>query len=111
MPQICLVTTLTTTRSRGRGSKGRFYSPAVVATPAANGRIAPDQVLNHVGQSTALISDINGLGLGPVSVMSSLGAGSSLPVTGVRVGGVLDTQRRRRNQLSEEYQAAPVPPP
>jgi hypothetical protein len=56
----------------------------------------------------ALIGAINGAGAGPVSVGSSLGAGSLLPVNGIRLGKVVDTQRRRRNAIAEEYVSAPL---
>jgi hypothetical protein len=38
-----------------------------------------------------------------VSVMSSIGAGARKTVAFVRVGRVVDTQRRRRNKLDESY--------
>lgn len=36
-------------------------------------------------------------------VMSSKGSGTTRAVTACRVGDVLDTQRRRRNGLQEQY--------
>jgi hypothetical protein len=38
-----------------------------------------------------------------LAVMSPLGAGLSHSITDVKVGRVIDTQRRRRRQLDEAY--------
>lgn len=107
-PQISLSVTLTTERSRGRGSKGRFYPPTPGYYPDNTGHIIPGDADGCATRAVTFLEAVNDVGLGTVSVMSALGAGSSLPVTGIRVGRVFDTQRRRRAQLAEEYVTAPL---
>lgn len=111
VPQLSVACTLLTGISRGRGSRGRFYPPPQVQALAADGRIdtqrANTLVLNH----RELLNAINAVGIGRVCVGSALGTGLLEPVTQVRIGRIIDTQRRRRNQISEEYVGLAVPPP
>ena len=108
LPQASLACTLTTQRTRGRGARGRFYPPPQGFPIGANGRIGAGEASGTMAAHVALIGAINGAGAGPVSVGSSLGAGSLLPVNGIRLGKVVDTQRRRRNAIAEEYVSAPL---
>lgn len=109
-PQIALVLSLRTARLRGYASNGRMYIPSSLGIEAATGRITTSQAGGVADVGAALISAINDVGLGTVTVMSEVGSGINAPVTGVRVGRVMDTQRRRRNQLSEEYtEVVPLP--
>jgi len=112
--QICVVATLFTPKA-GRSGKGRIYLP-LLALPAvsADPRDGVHQTA-LAGQIAAWIEDVNAISTataGPfrVSVQSRLGAGTPGPVTGVGIGDVLDTQRRRRNKLVETYSIAPVSP-
>lgn len=108
-PQIAIVLSLRTTRARGYASNGRMYIPS--ALPIGSGGQIPEADAINVSLAAAqFISDVDAVGLGQPVVMSKVGAGVTAPITGVRVGRVMDTQRRRRNAIPEEYTAAaPVP--
>lgn len=109
-PQIAVVLSLRTARLRGYASNGRMYIPSSLGIEAATGRVTTSAAGQIADAGAALISAINAVGLGNVTVMSEVGGGLNATVTGVRVGRVMDTQRRRRNQLSEEYtEVVPLP--
>ena len=121
LPQGTVVATLTTALPRGLASKGRiFLPPSGEYIPGTDGRIASGSA-DHLRDSVLrLIRSINASSLvGNVTVFSR---GRGVPtynatkhrveytypnpgakniVTGVRVGRVVDTQRRRRRSLSE----------
>jgi hypothetical protein len=111
-PQCTTVVTLRTALLRGKGSVGRMYLPSTAILVNSDGRIAAGQAQNLANAAGVLISDLNGLLDGDISVfgqgVGGTGPGSQRDVTGVRVGRVVDTQRRRRNQLDEGYVTAPV---
>jgi hypothetical protein len=83
----------------------------VTATPFMNGT-------NIGGVRTAAVAFLDGVnnimntGADPslISIMSSKGTGTTKGVTTVAVGNVLDTQRRRRNRLTENYTSGSVSP-
>ena len=109
--QVTLAVSTTTEFSRGRGHRGRFYLPMPCqAVDATSGLIS---ALNAASVATAAATFIEALADEPgadvatagmrVCVMSKTGATNV--VIGVEVGRVLDTQRRRRNSLPEDYQS------
>lgn len=109
-PQIALVLSLRTARSRGYASNGRMYLPSTFSISASTGLIPETDALNAATAGANFIAAVGLVGLGEPSVMSTVGAGRVETITGVRVGRVMDTQRRRRNQLPETYtEPAPVP--
>lgn len=117
-PQSSLAVTLHTAKQRGPGSRGRFYVPAPVAAASvlADGRL-PDPAsggslyANFVGHCVTFIRNLNNMPLvdpdnAPRVVVATPGGrnmpeGDNIVVTGVSVGRVVDTQRRRRNALEE----------
>ncbi len=112
-PQIALVVTLTSARKRGPGSHGRLFLPVQPMT-LTNGRIAQSSLTPIANAFAGLIRDLNDwpgldLGTGPkVSLVSPNGPGYVEPVTGVKIGDLLDTVTRRRNRLKEAYGATAV---
>lgn len=108
IPQVTCCVSLSTSKSRGAGSKGRFYPPPTGMQPLTDGRISVDNATAFAGLAKTFLTAVNNSGLGTVSVLSTVGDGSALPASGVRVGRVLDTQRRRRNSLTEEYVSVPL---
>lgn len=106
-PQLTVAITLVTDVVRGAGRFGRIYPP-LTGYPS---NIGLDT--NPVGKRDAavdLIDDINGVlnsfvpDADPaVIVASSAREGKNAKVTRVRVGQVIDTQRRRRNSIPENY--------
>lgn len=107
-PQLSVAITLTTALPRGRGSKGRFYlpPPSRVLLPAADGLLNASDASTFMARVVTFLDACNGAGAGALTVFSELGPAN--PVTGLRVGRVVDTQRRRRNQISEEYLVSPL---
>jgi hypothetical protein len=110
--QCALVATLTTAVPRGLASKGRMYLPGVAAAITDAGKLS-NTVSGAVATNLKTFFDsvnasIDATGsvitASPGSKPPLVGAGVFRPVTGVRVGDVIDTQRRRRNQLVEIYE-------
>lgn len=108
-PQLSVCVSLRAAQSLGTGNRGRFFVPH-------SGGIEPNLYRMNTGQrdtfavaGAELVRDVNNVmqDLDPgvrVAIMSQAGlAGSSKEVVAVRVGRVVDTQRRRRAQLEEEY--------
>lgn len=109
-PQIAIVISLRTARSRGFASNGRMYLPSALEPSVASGQIQQTAADTLALTSATFIAAVADVGIGVPAVMSSAGAGRIEQVTGVRIGRVMDTQRRRRNALDEAYTAVvPVP--
>jgi hypothetical protein len=113
-PQISLAATLTSAKARGFGSKGRMYLPGVNAPILSTGKITTGTVAAIAGNLKTFFDAVNASASVPHNVIlnatASTKAGSThdaeiWEVTGVKVGDVYDTQRRRRNQLAESYSA------
>lgn len=103
--QICIAASLTTGFSRGVAHRGRFYIPLPVYTPDATGLIGSTEATQTHGSVTTLLANLNAVSTHwEIGVMSrKLGSPGARRVTGVEVGRVLDTQRRRRRSLPETY--------
>lgn len=103
-PQLSLVIGLTTSVPRGRAHIGRVYPPPLRATLIPNPGIDSTTLGSYLGTFKTLLNSLAAIsGLSAPAVMSKIGAGLSNPVTGLRAGRVIDTQRRRRAQISEDY--------
>lgn len=108
--QCALVATLASDVPRGLASKGRMYLPGVGAAINTDGKVPAatrDGValnLKNFFDAIALDTDMPGR-----PVLASLGhaplntGGTIKLIQQIRVGDVVDTQRRRRNQLTEVY--------
>lgn len=108
--QVALALTLTTDVQRGPANKGRIYIPLPTCTVTDNGMITPEEATVIMHSFRTLLEDISDTpgidddATPDVLVMSrKAGSPAARYVTGVRVGRVLDTQRRRRNALKENY--------
>lgn len=108
--QIAMVLSLRTARTRGYASNGRMYWPNAQAIGQADGRWSAAIAGAAAAAGAQLIAAIADSGMGTPAVMSAVGAGRTEPITGVRVGRVPDTQRRRRDALAEEYTETVVVP-
>lgn len=113
-PQCTMCVTTTTAVPRGLAAMGRFYLPSMTGAISAAGR-APSGLNTSIASATQTwFNAINTATLGAISVFSKGNAatpgGAVHSVTGVRVGDVIDTQRRRRRQLVESYATATVTP-
>jgi hypothetical protein len=105
-PQVALAVTLTTANKRGLAHVGRFYHPAPSSDVASDGMIATAFAQQHANDAAKLVNDLNTTFLAQgfrVGVASDVREGKFLPVTGVKVGRVLDTIRSRRTKFGEAY--------
>lgn len=107
--QIAIVLSLRTARPRGRGSNGRMYIPALPTLETNSGRFSGTDATTIAVAASDMLSEIGTALSTDVVVGSQVGSGLLETVTGVRVGRVPDTQRRRRQGLPESYsQESPV---
>ena len=114
LPQATVVATLTTATPRGRANEGRMYLPATWKVASADGRISSGDATAIATAVVTFINAVDAVGLGAVSVFSKgnllTPAGAVRDVKGVRIGRVIDTQRRRRNRIAEMYVLAATAP-
>lgn len=116
IPQHSIAITTQSDIRTGKTAKGRFYLPPGWGLPGANGNIAAGQRNRLAADFAGLISDINDrlaivnpeLVVVNFSKYTPTNPGQLNPVISVRVGSVIDTQRRRRNGLTEVYASEPV---
>lgn len=109
-PQNSLVVSLGNSQPRGLAAKGRMFVPGINAQIEPTGHI-------HIGVQTTVADAFetffdtvyNDADLPGQPVLASLGrgplkeGGTIRYITKIRVGNVIDTQRRRRNGLAETY--------
>lgn len=109
-PQIATVCTLIGVAARGLASKGRMFLPGTGFSVDTNGRIpTANQTALTTGMKTFLTA-VNALPEDNVILLASQGRKPPLiggpvmhEVISIRLGNVYDTQRRRRNALTEVY--------
>jgi hypothetical protein len=114
-PQLSLAVSLGTAKSRGPGSRGRFFAPcpASANSVAFDGRIATPTTTGGFGLAVdTMLKAVNNWPGGdlnkPRLVVATPGGrgmpdGDNIPITKYAIGRVVDTQRRRRNALAEDY--------
>lgn len=107
-PQVALVVSTRTEADRGRGSRGRWFTPgAPIAT--GNGHLTNVQCISAAAWATNWVDALNVITSTEqatlrAAVVSNLGApGPARHITRIEVGDVVDTQRRRRSELPETY--------
>lgn len=110
LPQSTIVLSLRSGFTLGKANYGRMYLPhsrstLVAGTPrVASGDtdgLADDGAAMINAITTALTAEVTAV-IFPC-ILSSIGSGFGRGVTEVKVGNVVDTQRRRRRQLAETY--------
>ena len=97
-----------TEAKRGIAAKGRIFPPCTIVGVDGNGNVQAADALSLANAAKTFVNNLNnapGVDLpGAALTIVVLGYdGSNRPVTGVRVGNKLDTQRRRRNASPEAY--------
>lgn len=104
--QVALVVSTTTGVSRGPAHRGRFYVPIPTYPVNSDGTFSPTDIGSMKTAGQALITALNAITADyQLAVMSrKSGAPAHRLITGVQVGVVPDTQRRRRRSLIEAYQ-------
>lgn len=109
--QSCVVFTFLTGRP-GRSYKGRMYWPALAASLSANLRLSQSTIDSYATNGVELLEMIGGAGATdgefPIPVVVSQTTGVATAITAVRVGDILDIQRRRRDSLTENYGEAQI---
>ena len=108
-PQNTVVLSLWSGLTFGRANYGRMYLPHTTLQFTTGGYGCSSTVANTIATAfKSLFTDITSIAnghtatAGPV-IMSSVGTGTVNTVNRLRVGNLVDTQRRRRNRLNEVY--------
>jgi len=109
-PQIAVVATLANSMPRGLATKGRMFLPGVASTIDTTGHIPTASTTAIATNLKTFFDAIHNDADTPGNLMlASVGRGplhtdgAIRKVDTVRVGNVFDTQRRRRNALTETY--------
>ena len=105
--QNALVVT-TETGLSGRSGHGRFYLPCTALSQLPAGRVSSVATGNVATAAAAFITALNsiaptGFTMPAVGIQSLVRADYPFPIVSVKVGDVVDTQRRRRDKLVENY--------
>lgn len=114
MPDILsLVISWGTGIQRGPAAKGRIYLPNYAAGPISidRMRVQTATAQDAVGLGQALLDAVaNTAGTVSVTpVVASAINGTIRPIISIRVGDVVDVQRRRKNAMVETYSSGPWP--
>jgi hypothetical protein len=93
----------------GKGKRGRVYLPPQSHVITPDGTIGAADVTQTLSGFTTFLNALNALPHGGAvstvaSVIGNTGSiGTGRPVRHIRMGTVMDTQRRRRRSLAEAY--------
>lgn len=113
-PQNTIVMTLWSGLSLGAGNFGRMYLPHTSGTlESTTPRLSASTAQTMATAMAAFVQNVKTIagtltGAPEPVIASKLGTGTNKRITQVRCGRVIDTQRRRRNALEEDYQVAPI---
>lgn len=113
LPGFCsIVWSWLTPVQRGPASKGRIYPPNTPSSYAGGDQITGAEQSAQITAAKNMLNVLaatysSSLAFVP-TVESSIG-GAFHPINGVRVGNIIDVQRRRKNQIKETYVAATWP--
>lgn len=113
-PQVSLVATLLADNGKGLAGKGRMYLPGIAAGLDTTGHIGGTQHQNIANRLAAFFNEVEAsIDVQGQVINASHGrapftgsTATNRAITHVRVGNVYDTQRRRRNALTESYATA-----
>lgn len=113
-PQISLVAQLAAASPIGLGSKGRMYLPGINIAVTSNGKIGLTDTQAVANALRTFLDGAESAVNSPGYVINASKGRPGVPfaapvnrrVTQVKIGTVYDTQRRRRNALTEEYATA-----
>lgn len=112
LPPQCTLAVSLLTAIPGRRTRGRFYMPFLTGTMTSSLKISTTIALNSRASSMRDMLNFCAAASGSLPdafpVVVSKAGSLVTPVTTVRVGDVVDTQRRRRDALVESYGSAAV---
>lgn len=110
-PQLTVVASLRTDVPRGDATHGRMYLPGISENLDSDARLPAAAVSAIALNMKTMIDGINGQTGGGglrVSLASAKNSGTVRQVSKVLIGNLYDTQRRRRNALTEAYTSQAV---
>lgn len=117
-PRQSIVVTLRADYDRGRGSFGRFFPPSQVAAISVGATTIGENTQDACGAAAlALVNAINALVVDGESItVANVSPGDTVagtsaitaPVTRIQVDRVVDTQRRRTNNIDGSRKTYPV---
>lgn len=103
-----VITTVASSVFRGKGRYGRFYVPWYTTTQGVMTTATQDALGTWARNlMLAVVHQDDGVPLLPAHFPSSLE--TSYQIDQLRVGRVVDTQRRRRNKIDEAYRSRDFP--
>lgn len=116
-PQDAMVCTLESEIWKDPGKYNRFYLPTAGPAGTNEWHLSTAEQTAFLAAFKTFVDGINDLltpgatDINPrVAVVSNTGTGKQSPVVNLRLGQIVDTQRRRRNALSEDYATVAVNP-
>lgn len=106
-PFLAMACSWTTALGRGAGHAGRIYLPYIGYSGFNTSRVLTANPPLYQTWAKAFLGACHQTSLGAVvwPVVASKKAGTLNKITGIRVGDVVDVQRRRKNKLRENYTA------
>lgn len=107
VPQASTVVTLVSAKFKDPGKYNRFYLPAAAPNSTGAYRLTAAQIAAMSARSAEFLADVNDIAFAidpqlSVEVVSQ-NVNMYYSAYAARVGDVLDTQRRRRNKIAENY--------
>lgn len=113
VPQVACVVTLVSEKYKDPGKYNRFYLPAANTSTGGQYKMTAAETTGVAASAGAFIEALVQVYSGQtgdvtwggniVPVVASKSYDKIMPVVSLRVGDVLDTQRRRRNKVYENY--------
>lgn len=109
LPAQCAPCLSLTTATAGSRARGRMYLPPPDVTAVTiSGRLDSAFRTAVVSALDTFFATMGANAATPVVVSAVGGVYTTYPVTTIRLGDVVDTQRRRRNSIAEVYTTASV---
>lgn len=114
LPNQCAVCVTLMTAQGGRSGKGRVFLPLIKISMSTANRIPLPGNISAAFKTmidtthTAWVPLMEGSGTMRYAVQSQKPGIGGHPITSIRIGDVVDTQRRRRDSQTEQYTAANI---